>query len=190
MQIRRYAILAAVVLGAACSRKPTTAPAPARPAIAVIPQPMQMSVHPGEFFTVSAATSIVADSSREEVRRAVAALTGFMRPSTGFQLPVVDQNNPIPIALPANLDTLRRTAIVLRLLTFIAPDPLGGEGYSIEVTPDTVLVTASSGAGLFHGVQTIRQLLPWAIETHEGATQKGPWRIPALSLRDMPSYRW
>jgi hexosaminidase len=182
-----------LVLIAACHRAPATAPLPVHPtlpAVAVIPQPMQMSLRPGEFFTITAATSIVADSTREEMRRAIAALTAFVRPSTGFQLPVVDQNNPVPIALPANLDTLRRTAIVLRLLTFIAPDPLGNEGYSIEVTRDTALVTASSGAGLFHGVQTLRQLLPWAIETHEGATQKGPWRIPAMSLRDMPTYRW
>jgi hexosaminidase len=190
ISLRRVAPL---LLAAACHRAPTTAPVPVRPAlpaIAVIPQPMEMSVRPGEFFTITAATSIVADTTREDMRRAIAALTAFVRPSTGFQLPVVAQNNPVPVTLPPNLDTLRRTAIVLRLLTFIAPDPLGGEGYSMEVTRDTVLVTASSGAGLFHGVQTLRQLLPWAIETHEGVTQKGPWRIPAMSLRDMPVYRW
>ena len=79
---------------------------------------------------------------------------------------------------------------MLRLLTFVAPDPLGSEGYTITVTRDTAMITASSGAGLFHGVQTLRQLLPWAIEAHESAIPKGPWRIPLVVIRDMPTYRW
>src|SRR4051812_21408799 len=56
LSIRRIAPL---VLIAACRNAPATAPAPARPplpTVAVIPQPMQMTVRPGEFFTVTAAT--------------------------------------------------------------------------------------------------------------------------------------
>ncbi len=37
---------------------------------------------------------------------------------------------------------------------------LGAEGYELEVTPQSILLRASQPAGLFHGIQTLRQLLP------------------------------
>ena len=39
-------------------------------------------------------------------------------------------------------------------------DPaLGSEGYTLVIAPGSVKLTAASDAGLFHGVQTLRQLL-------------------------------
>ena len=198
MMRKTYIALAVLAGVAGCAKKPvtTTTPAPMPrvrndlPAITVIPAPMRLTERGGDPFTITAATSIVADSTNPEMRRSIAVLTSVLRPSTGFALPVTSANNPAPIALPANLDTLRRNAIVLRLLTFIAPDPLGSEGYTLTVDRDTVLIQASSGAGLFHGVQTLRQLLPIGIESHQSAIRMGNWRVPAVAVEDMPAYRW
>ena len=60
------------------------------------------------------------------------------------------------------------------------PASLGDEGYQLTVTPASVRVVANAPAGLFHGVQTLRQLLP----------AKGPQRIPAVSIRDRPRFAW
>src|SRR5688572_11755179 len=199
MLMKKLFLVAMVFLAAGCARK---APAPVRPAgppgprvrtdlpvITVIPAPRQLTENRGQPFRMTAATSIVADTTNGEMRRALSALTSVLRPSTGFALPVVNANNPVAITLPANLDTLRRTAIVLRLLTFIAPDPLGSEGYTLRVDQDTVLIQASSGAGLFHGVQTLRQLLPHRVEDHHFAyARQVAWRVPAVRIEDMPAY--
>jgi hexosaminidase len=193
----QLALLLATTGVLACARRgpaPVPQPGPAvrtdLPSIAVIPLPLDLTETRGEPFAITAATSIVGDSTSPEMRRALAVLTTVLRPSTGFALPVMSAANPIPITLPANLDTLRRNAIVFRLLTFIAPDPLGSEGYTITVSRDTVLITASNGAGLFHGAQTLRQLLPFGIESHQSAIRMGTWRVPAVTIRDMPGYRW
>ena len=196
MPIKKILAIIALATLAGCARKPARVPTPGPrirtdlPAITVIPAPRQLTERREPAFTITAATSIVADTGNGEMRRAITALTSVLRPSTGFMLPVVNANNPVPVALPATLDTLRRNAIVLRLLTFIAPDPLGSEGYTIRVDRDTVLITASNGAGIFHGVQTLRQLLPAGIESHQSAIKMGTWTIPAVTVEDMPTYRW
>ncbi|MEO5567097.1 MAG: beta-N-acetylhexosaminidase [Gemmatimonadaceae bacterium] len=196
---KRLIAIAVAALLAGCARKPTprpTIPAPAArvrtdlPAISIIPAPRQLSELRSEGFTITAATSIVADTVSGEMRRAIASLTSVLRPATGYALPVVNAGNPVPITLPANLDTLRRNAIVIQLQTFIAPDPRGTEGYTLTVDRDTVLLTASSGAGLFNGVQTIRQLLPFGIESHQSSLKMGVWKIPAVVINDQPTYRW
>ena len=49
-----------------------------------------------------------------------------------------------------------------------------------------VQLRASAPAGLFYGVQTLRQLLsPW-IESSK--VQPGPWKIPAVHITDHPRY--
>lgn len=195
MMIKRLLVIGLTVLAACSRRQPPTSTTPRvrtdLPRIAVIPAPRSLSEQGGDPFTMTAATSIVADTTSAEMRRALTALTGVLRPSTGFTLPVMSQNAPVPITLPANLDTLRRNAIVLRLLTFVAPDPLGSEGYTIRVDRDTLLIQASSGAGLFYGVQTVRQLLPYRVEDQHSAYQREvSWRIPAMTIEDMPTHGW
>src|ERR1043165_3298144 len=107
------------------------------PRIAVIPTPMRLTEVGGPAFRMNPATSIVADSTSEEMRRALVSLAALLRPSTGFALPGMNATAPVP---PAVADSFPRNAIVLRLLTFIAPDPLGSEGYTIRVSRDTLLI--------------------------------------------------
>jgi hexosaminidase len=183
------------LLVAGCSRNPRPAtanlPRADLPRIAVIPAPMRLSEQSGAPFTLNPATAIVADSTSPEMQRALAALTSVLRPSTGFALPVMTAAAPVPIAIPPAADTQPHNAIVLRLVTFIAPDPLGTEGYTVRIDRDTLLIQASSGAGLFHGVQTVRQLLPYRVEDQHAAYRREvPWTIPPLTIEDMPAYGW
>ncbi|HLY27320.1 MAG TPA: family 20 glycosylhydrolase, partial [Aggregatilineales bacterium] len=56
------------------------------------------------------------------------------------------------------------------------------------VSPDLLTLSAHTPAGLFRGIQTIRQLLPAAVEN--AAPQPGPWTIETSVIRDIPRFAW
>jgi hexosaminidase len=62
------------------------------------------------------------------------------------------------------------------------------EGYHIAITEQKVLLKAGAPAGMFRAVQTIRQLLPPAIE--KKGTNITSLRLPALTITDEPTYAW
>ncbi|WP_406290958.1 beta-N-acetylhexosaminidase [Embleya sp. NBC_00896] len=69
------------------------------------------------------------------------------------------------------------------------PGALPAEGYRLEVTADAVELRGGSPAGVFAGLQTLRQLLP-ADAFRRGRVSTGPWPIPAGVIEDAPAYGW
>lgn len=69
-----------------------------------------------------------------------------------------------------------------------APD---SESYELTVDGTAITITAPRHAGLFYGVQTLRQLLPPSIE-HEAvrADEKNPIRVPPVHISDSPRFGW
>lgn len=59
---------------------------------------------------------------------------------------------------------------------------LGEEGYVLEVTPDFIRLSSSSGAGVFYGLQTLLQLAE-PVET-------GGWRVAAVQIEDHPRFAY
>ena len=53
---------------------------------------------------------------------------------------------------------------------------IGGEGYTLNVTQESILIRASTGKGAFYGLQTLTQLM----------LNSPGLRIPAVSIVDMP----
>jgi hexosaminidase len=60
-------------------------------------------------------------------------------------------------------------------------DSLGEEGYVVEVRPERITVAARTGAGVFYGVQTLKQLVR--------ANRTGD-AIPCVTIVDWPSLRY
>ena len=60
------------------------------------------------------------------------------------------------------------------------------EGYELEITENDISIKAGSYAGLFYGIQTLRQLLPSGIELNQ--QQTGPWLVASGSITDYPVY--
>jgi hexosaminidase len=56
------------------------------------------------------------------------------------------------------------------------------------VSPHTIRISAGTVAGLFYGVQTLRQMLPPEIESH--APGKERMEVPCLSIQDSPRFSW
>ena len=139
----------------------------------VIPAPLEATEAPGAF-TIGSSTRIVVGPGGDAVARVARGLAATMRPATGYRLTVTraarDEDDRIVLGLSRKLSEL------------------GDEGYELGVTPRSVHLLAYRPAGLFHGVQTLRQLLPAAIE--RGAPQQASWRIRAGTIRDRPRFPW
>ncbi|WUO26523.1 beta-N-acetylhexosaminidase [Streptomyces sp. NBC_00287] len=133
----------------------------------VVPAPA--SVDPsGSPYRITRDTHIRVDASRE-TRRIGEYLAGILRPSTGYRLPVTTQAGG---------------GIQLRLMK----GSFGAEGYRLDSGRRGVVITASEPAGLFHGVQTLRQLLPAVVE--KDSVQPGPWLVAGGTIKDSPRYGW
>ncbi|MEV3993119.1 beta-N-acetylhexosaminidase [Streptomyces sp. NPDC049837] len=171
-------LLLVVAAGAAGIGAAPGGAAPGRAAAASGPRPLgdivpvPASVRPGGSpYTLTARTRIHVDDDSREARRIGAYLADVLRPSTGYALPVVDDDEG-PGGIRLRLSG-RETA-------------LGDEGYRLESGRRGVTVTARTPAGLFHGVQTLRQQLPASIE--EDTRQSGPWRVAGGTITDTPRY--
>lgn len=61
------------------------------------------------------------------------------------------------------------------------------EGYGLDVNPEKIEIRASGRKGAFYALQTLRQLLPVAIEAHE-YKEGVSWTVPAVSVTDEPRF--
>jgi len=140
----------------------------------VIPRPV--TVEPaGGVFVLSADSVIQVEPASAETLAIGQYLADHINPATGYAIRVEGMG-----AAPAD------GAIILSLN---GADPgLGGEGYALTITPGQVRLAANQPAGLFYGVQTIRQLLPAAIDS--ASVQPGPWVIQTGTISDSPRFSW
>ena len=138
-------------------------PAAALP-VSLVPLPSQLAVTGGPGYPITSATALEATGGAAAVQVA-GQLATLLRGTTGLVLPVRN-------------DATAADGIVLRLVPGGPGGGYGAEGYDLVSGPAGVTVTASAGAGLFHGVQTLRQLLP----------ARGDGTVPAVRIADRPRY--
>jgi hexosaminidase len=164
---RSRLVCLAVVAGAALSA------APAQAAETVIPKPASIE-RTGHSFGLTSDTRIVVERGSREAAAVGNYLAELLRGSTGYSLPVRSggsSGGDPEISLDLNR-SLRRD----------------DEGYRLRVSRGDVRLEAGTGAGLFHGVQTLRQLLPAKVES--ASVQPGPWTVPGVRVADHPRFAW
>lgn len=64
---------------------------------------------------------------------------------------------------------------------------LKSEAYKLEITIKKITICASDLQGFYYALQSIRQLLPSAIES-EQVTENVDWTVPALTITDQPRF--
>jgi len=139
----------------------------------LIPRPVSVQAT-GATFTLTSNTKIYCEPGNPELIAVGNYLADKLRPATGFTLPVL-----------GSAESPQAGHI---FLTLRADSALGAEGYELAITVDSVSLKAPQPAGVFHGIQTIRQLLPFSIES--ASLQPGPWNIPTGTIRDYPRFAW
>jgi hexosaminidase len=139
-----------------------------------IPMPVSVSAA-GDTFSLRDTATIHVEPWTVETAAIGEYLAAALRPATGFSLPVLSGN---PAAAAGDI-----------CLTTTGGDPaLGEEGYQLTIATDAVVLVAHRPAGLFRGIQTIRQALPAEIES--STLQPGPWLMATGTITDYPRYGW
>ncbi|GGW27547.1 beta-N-acetylhexosaminidase [Arenibacter certesii] len=135
--------------------------------INIIPQPDKVQFKEGAFrFTKD--TQFVVPLEYAEVAEVL--LDKFSK-AAGWNLRVVD------------------TEPINNYVQLVLDDALENEAYNVIITGDKVEVTANGYAGFLYGLETLRQLLPVAIES-DNLVVDVKWDIPTVQITDSPRFKW
>jgi hexosaminidase len=169
-------VAAAAALGLPVATLSGVSPAPAAAAAptlsSIIPAPVETHPASGADFTLTAQTAIKVPAGSAALGSIGERLAQALRPSTGFALPVT--------SAPAS------SAPVISLVIGPAEAVLGDQGYRLTVARNAVTIIANKPAGVFAGTQSLRQLLPTAIDAT--TVQHRTWRVPGGSILDYPRF--
>ncbi len=65
---------------------------------------------------------------------------------------------------------------------------IAAEGYNLDVTAKGIVLEASSPAGLFYGLQTIKKILPANVMAGTNYPRQKSYELPVVSIQDRPAY--
>ena len=186
MTSRRISAMIVVVALTGCSRATSVAPpvpasgrgaAPsAGTTIPIIPIPTSVQITAAESIVIDSTTTIVLESG------ATAEVEGVAR----F---LVDLLATGPSTAPRRLAAGELPpAGSIQLKLDASNSVLGAEGYELTITRSGVTLAANQPNGLFYGVQTMRQLMPIAVEY--SAARNRVLRLPVGRIVDIPRFAW
>lgn len=145
-----------------------------KPPIYIIPKPAHLEACDGGF-TLTASTRILFEAGSPGASEAAAYLAGILGGSAPSNVEPYGESGPVAGAV---LITARNADV-----------SLGGEGYALDVAPNSIVIRAPEAAGLFYGVQTLRQLIPVSPVCDKG-TCNTLWLVPCVKILDKPRYVW
>lgn len=159
-----------------------TQPKPAEVAAKVVPQPKEIKKLDGAF-AVSGSTRIVVNPAHAQEDRVAAEMLADEIQRVSGQKPRVTTGrgagkDSIYLARLTDDAGLRSSLTSKGLAT---DDKFDTEGYVLRAAGDGVVVAGQGGAGLFYGVQTLRQLIQ-----PEGKRNV----VPAIAIKDWPTMKW
>ncbi|HEK20791.1 MULTISPECIES: beta-N-acetylhexosaminidase [unclassified Mucilaginibacter] len=140
--------------------------------IAIIPEPVSMVQHTGQYVLPAAIT-------------VQAPLTETMTPV----LDLIKNKFSTATGKMVHLKASAPTAAIKLILNKVADNTIGNEGYYLSAKANGVTIKANTEAGLYYGMQTIFQLLPKEIESKE-VVKDVKWTIPAVDITDYPRFAW
>ena len=131
----------------------------------VVPLPKSVVMVKGQPFNLTSATTIVYEGTNPEMKRNARFLSEYIQQSTGIKTTLLDKRDK------------KAAAIVL----VINPKVQGDEAYRLTVNNKQVTIAASTPAGVFYGIQTLRKSLPVQ-------TTGADITLPAVDIADAPRF--
>ncbi len=137
----------------------------------IVPRPQSLQEQPGQFI-FNAETAIDFDNRAPRVMNVVDFIRDRFGIPTGFPFPKATQTDSNVISLKID-QTVQ-----------------GADGaYRLIISPQKIEIHAPNARGLFYGIQTVRQLLPAAIESRDSVSGQ-EWSVPCVIINDAPRFRY
>ncbi|MEO8822149.1 MAG: beta-N-acetylhexosaminidase [Ginsengibacter sp.] len=135
--------------------------------VVIVPQPVSMEIHTGNFNFTSATSIIAGNEASHEAKM----LNFYLKKLYDFSLPVKNK-----------MAGTNESSIIFKL-TKIKDKK---DAYNLEVAANKITISSASNEGLFYGMQTLLQLLP---ESKEVSLSEG-FTVPELSIKDYPRFQY
>ncbi len=139
----------------------------------IIPLPQEYEKTLGSFTLGSGCRFVISgEGANQKVVDSTEVVASEFRKSTGYELAVVQgeeaQSGDIAILVDPSA-------------------ALEDEGYQLSVTEDGVEITAKNAAGVYYGLQSLRQMFPGQIES-DTLVSDVAWTAPCADISDEPTY--
>ena len=131
----------------------------------VVPLPKSVVMAKGKPFNLTSATTIVYEGTNPEMKRNARFLSEYIQQVSGIRTSLLDKRDKNAAAIVLTID----------------PKVTGAEAYRLSVNNKQVTIAASTPAGVFYGIQTLRKSLP--VQTN-GADVT----LPAVTVADEPRF--
>lgn len=135
----------------------------------IIPLPVQTEKRAG-VFTFGKTVDFVVPEGQPEIKKYAEDMRRFIG-QTAY--PVVTKKGKNPVVI----------------FQLGKDEKLGEEGYILDVKQNEISLTANTRAGVFNGIQSLRQLLPARLENRQGGFT-GEISVPQCRITDYPRYKW
>ena len=122
---------------------------PSNPAL--VPWPASVALSASERFAITKETAIETPAGQADLQRIAKDLADLLRPALDGTLTIRDASNQV-------------ATNTIRLEISPSAQQNSDEGYDLTIASTGVRIVGASPAGVFYGVQTLRQLLPWSVE--------------------------
>jgi hexosaminidase len=151
---------------ASCNNSKPTSPEAKLAFDRVIPKAISANAT-GKTFLINGKTTIVADSSLTDVANYLA------------------ENLKTITGLSINMSSEAQEGSVILSLKG-GSSSFGDEGYELQIDDDQIKITANKPAGIFYGIQTLRQI----IADKDDKTSRDEWEVATGTITDHPEYAW
>jgi hexosaminidase len=118
---------------------------------ALVPWPASVALSASERFAITKETAIETPAGQADLQRIAKDLADLLRPALDGTPTIRDASNQV-------------AANAIRLEISPSAQQNSDEGYDLTIASTGVRIVGASAAGVFYGVQTLRQLLPWSVE--------------------------
>lgn len=137
------------------------------PVIRIIPQPARVLTQDG-VFRITPTTKIIVDNYDQQLSEIARFLTAHVEKYFGITTMVISEKKaPNSIILKIN-ESLK----------------IGKEDYKLTVLPSGIILEATAPNGLFYGIQTLIQLMPYSPQLLNEII------VPGVEINDGPQFAW
>lgn len=117
--------------------------------------------------TITTITYVATDA--QDIQNTVTDFAGQLKQTSGIELNVTESTG----------------TSLSKAINLLLDEKIEKEAYSLQVEDDRITIKASTGAGFFYALQTLKQMMPREIYG-KAKVENIAWEVPFLSIEDKP----